>query len=600
MRHHILYLIIGFILLWMTGKAGDNQLVLLRSTGHSYKGIPLLEPVPQNDPRQKTASLLMKKSFLKELGQINGIINDYLFREGMIAQKEPLYLLLSGRMGGFPMKGFFLKSNGKIVDKRDVNYIDLSDLESDYARLSSVTQIFPHEQAHVYMRLLTGTDPYTENSNSSDMHYFSIVTDYYKAFNEGYAESWENLSRNNEKNAEISHGIDAERLRIQKMLDKRIPGFERDYRWPFRAGFYRMAMVLWYQSYENLKRADWAEQKLAKYKSLSLSSGSPESRIMYRNSCVVPDRDRLRTLWQAAASEGVISSFFTKLRECEASIPIKEQVMKEAVVMHASQQHLTAGAPWFLIFVEAYMEKYPEERKIVLAIFRETTGHEFPDSFAPEIWLLNKHHRHNAWVMSQPGGSEVSFYTINLNTAEAEDLATFRDIDPDDIQKILEYRESKGYFNSLEELKRVPGISEATVAVLLNSRLDPKELENLDAEGGNMLMKYFRSLGGNILKTVTLLFGVVFIVLFLLFGYRKRGWKKSVGMGVRTFFKVLLFSFAALAGFFLPVHPLLIFLPFVPVVLMINYFSSRKNILKRHEIMISTLLIAGFFVYFLI
>lgn len=59
--------------------------------------------------------------------------------------------------------------------------------------------------------------------------------------------------------------------------------------------------------------------------------------------------------------------------------------------------------------------------------------------------------------------SEQSFNNgkININTGTQKDLETLPGIGQDRAKKIIEYRESKGSFNDLEELKQIKGIGNA-------------------------------------------------------------------------------------------------------------------------------------------
>ena len=50
---------------------------------------------------------------------------------------------------------------------------------------------------------------------------------------------------------------------------------------------------------------------------------------------------------------------------------------------------------------------------------------------------------------------------ININTANIEELQELDGIGPSMAQKILDYREENGYFNSIEEIKSVSGIGES-------------------------------------------------------------------------------------------------------------------------------------------
>ena len=79
---------------------------------------------------------------------------------------------------------------------------------------------------------------------------------------------------------------------------------------------------------------------------------------------------------------------------------------------------------------------------------------------------------------SQPEGYEPEpvgqAAPVNLNTADAEELATLPGICPATAQKIIAYRESVGAFQSTEELMQVDGIGEKTFQKL-------KELVTVEA-----------------------------------------------------------------------------------------------------------------------
>ncbi|UXR68629.1 helix-hairpin-helix domain-containing protein [Staphylococcus sp. IVB6246] len=59
---------------------------------------------------------------------------------------------------------------------------------------------------------------------------------------------------------------------------------------------------------------------------------------------------------------------------------------------------------------------------------------------------------------ASPGQNQV----INLNTAQLNDLTNVPGIGPAKAQAILAYREEKGQFQSVEELKEVKGIGDKT------------------------------------------------------------------------------------------------------------------------------------------
>lgn len=57
---------------------------------------------------------------------------------------------------------------------------------------------------------------------------------------------------------------------------------------------------------------------------------------------------------------------------------------------------------------------------------------------------------------------------VNINTASKEKLTTLTGIGDSTAEKIINYREENGYFNSIEDLMNVPGIGESKFNSLKN------------------------------------------------------------------------------------------------------------------------------------
>lgn len=62
--------------------------------------------------------------------------------------------------------------------------------------------------------------------------------------------------------------------------------------------------------------------------------------------------------------------------------------------------------------------------------------------------------------------SAVAHAATNINTASQSELEALQGIGPAKAKAIIEYREEKGSFASIEDLKKVSGIGEATIKQL--------------------------------------------------------------------------------------------------------------------------------------
>ena len=64
----------------------------------------------------------------------------------------------------------------------------------------------------------------------------------------------------------------------------------------------------------------------------------------------------------------------------------------------------------------------------------------------------------NAAASSKQSGSPQA--KVNLHSAKESELTTVNGLGPSKAKAIIEYRESKGSFNSVDQLKNVKGIGE--------------------------------------------------------------------------------------------------------------------------------------------
>jgi hypothetical protein len=211
------------------------------------------------------------------------------------------------------------------------------------------------------------------------------------------------------------------------------------------------------------------------------------------------DEGSLRNIVQFHATEGAISAFFTalSLRDpehvrdldsiftglCEAGIkdpdPLQIQFLKYFHVLHHYVVRNNSGESQFSDFVRGYLESFPEDREVVLQVYDQLTGQDFSPELPASLWLMVRNHPHRLLVLDPFGAIKAPLYTFNLNAAEIDDLLTIKDLSVEEAEAVIDYRNSRGYFESLEDLSDVPGLSPESVEIITGLVFDQAEFENI-------------------------------------------------------------------------------------------------------------------------
>ena len=349
----------------------SNNIILLKACSETKNNYPVYEEMGYS----KEFNEMYNSSFLKESFNLFEEAKKYSNLDD-----KNMYVAFRKNSGCYGRIGFYLKKHNKLYDKTKSPYIELNtdDLKADYKKLDSTTQILPHEMGHVIYEITTGIKDTDFNQISMDMHYSDIITEYSTAFNEGFGEHFQVISRIYEKNQYVKDGI-YDDLKLKKIkIDKVKNKAERDFRWPMRLDYYRELSLFWQSKYEEIKRNDLSTTEECIYKNENYNLTTPEKTILYRNMGFSKNKDEKMTFEQSISAESVISNFFVNL-----IISDKDDLNKRYdKIFRVFNKYLKNNSkPNIIQFVNGYINEYPEESTRILRIFKDSTGHEFKNKY---------------------------------------------------------------------------------------------------------------------------------------------------------------------------------------------------------------------------
>lgn len=383
----------------------------------------------------------------------------------------PTWLFLAKEEGGFARRGFWLK------DDKQERWVDAPfvDLVVDPASVAdgSFEEIFAHELGHVFLRRLL---PHLPEGYSRAPHGSMTITDDATAFDEGFAIHMQALARRLTRN---------ERLKAQDL------GLE-----------YKPFVPLWLSNLDRTLRIEGMRNNWFIHRQLALP-GSGDA-IARRDLSTLFDTARLKNGNQMLASEGVIATLFYRALvpgpvEREPLLSRYQRLFDALAEMN--HRELTPDTPLFLELAETYARDNPEDGARILRLIVETTYGATADptlarqtealaekgrlgdiegfvaelkparaamlrledavvrsprglraGLGPAIWLLNGNARASR-------GEDAPDLTLNLNTAEKEQLMTLPDIDDAVAERLLDSRRNQGTFRNLDDFIARGGLS---------------------------------------------------------------------------------------------------------------------------------------------
>jgi hypothetical protein len=377
---------------------------------------------------------------------------------------RPTWLYLSLEDGGFARRGFWLSENGaeRYVDEPFLDIVvDMGSIAD-----GAFEELFAHEMGHVFLRRLL---PKLPAGYSRTPHSSLAITDYPTAFDEGFAIHFQGLARRLTGNM---------RLREQEL------GLASK---PF--------LSYWASHLDRATRIEGMRRNW--FVQAQLAPGAAQF-----------DFTRLKNPNQMLASEGVVATLFYRWW---VPGPGDRQSLLDRygrtfmALRKLNERELEPDAPIFLDFVDAYGAQFPSERDAVLDLIVDATYGATMDGataratealaargvqgdmrgfvgelaparealadarararrspaalragLAPNLWLL---------CPSEPGPQ----LTVNLNTAELEELLRTPGLDRASAERALSSRRSAGLFADLKDFVARSGVDASSAAALTSA-----------------------------------------------------------------------------------------------------------------------------------
>ncbi|BCZ48185.1 hypothetical protein psyc5s11_42520 [Clostridium gelidum] len=585
------------------------NVIVLKGTDETKDGFPVYELADDD----KLFMDIYNKSFIKKSVELYGQAQKY-----SNLKSQDMYFAFREDSGCFGNIGFYLKKNGELYDKTKSPYIELRIGQlKNYDTLESITQLLPHEMGHVLYGITTYNNSYKSadeekyyemiSNYNEGLHYSNIITDYNIAFNEGFGEHFEVISRMYEENKQIKDGIYFNMERIKNNTKTLVDRGNRDFYLPLRLDYYREISPFWQQNYENLKRNELGLNGGGKYKNLSYDFIEPEKSILYRNMGISQDKTKMRSLEQSVSTEIVVSNFFIKLITTDNG-DLNERYAK---VFKIFNQYLNKdNRPQFIQFVKGYIEEYPQDTERVLKDFKDSTGYDFTEECAPEIWCISEE-QHSSYIFDQFGGNKNPFYLFNINTCDKEDLIKLKGLSKNDAEKIIAYRDKNKGVKDTREFAQIEGISSKSVEILTNNTSQEKieklinntEDSKFEKSFSNIFLANFEHL---ILRTMV--WFVIFFIIYYLF-FNKASVKDKMSLfkvAIKEFLKLMFYVLVGFIGVAVRsniikglenLNPIIIFIVMILICESITLLVIRKDKLKVRESLISTLMMMAIIIY---
>lgn len=412
--------------------------------------------------------------------------------------KGPNVLYLSNNEGGFPRHGIAIQEDNNFIEYPYLNYVDL--VVWDEMFKDGALSIYSHEAGHVMMNNIWHNFP---AQISRKQHVSMGVTDYYKAFIEGWG------------------------IHFQRLAYENVPLYQTDFK---KTNDYYEISKLWHSNIDESLRIQavlnngYIFQKLLP-QNISLDTLSQEDIILSEHTSPIFDFTRLKNAQQMLSCEGVIATIFYKinsdsiLQTCYQNnkfyenfllshipagvephnifTPFENVILKSFWVWNQIQNMDFQRNQILIEFIKEWCNSFPEDKDEIIKLFLtvtigKTVKNEPGEIFEKMSWsgnignyyqfkkirqvyiqtmnvlkkevvadptYLGKNIGPELWIENPLVMVRVTLWDdrvkepllININTAAVFEIASFEGFDLVKAEKLIKKRDELGYFNSFEE-----------------------------------------------------------------------------------------------------------------------------------------------------
>lgn len=472
----------------------NNKICILKEVG-SKNGLPIGEKLSTNSSLYKKILSELEFGFHQSMIKIN-----QCSRNLMKDFDGPNVLFLSNNEGGYARKGIIIKDCDTYVEYPNLNYVDLV---IDEKRLENgELQILTHELGHVIMANILNHFP---DGKSVKQHTSMGITDYYNAFNEGWAVHFERLSYDN-----IEH--------YAKLINSKY-SYTKD------------IVKLWHCEIDSSLRIDGVLKNSFIYKKLlpkvDTSNMDLKDIIILEHTSPIFDTTRLKNAQEMLSCEGVLATLFYRINtnpilqnnclDCnfynnfllyninesnsirQLFSPLENVMLKNLWIWNRIREKIGANSIPFIEFLKEWCTCFPNDSHEILKLFISTTigktinndlevifeklsmagmtgkinefmkiyseykvcfeeicekteagEYTIDGNIGNEIWIDNLPVKIPVYLWSD---AEQVNLSINLNTASEYELQSFPEITPNKAREIIEKRDTIRYLTDIKDIE---------------------------------------------------------------------------------------------------------------------------------------------------